>query len=227
MKKCYIIKNLIQEYIDNTIDEVNKQKLLNHIKECKDCEQEFKDYFKIINSLKNIKETPLPNGFEERLHNKLINAYYQQEIFSSALRRLEVVFISFVFMLVIIGFFVFKNFRLVHLNYINFYPSDHTYALELSNYKGSNSVPIYENGTLRIKLKTDKEIKNVEVYIIIPSEISLEEKQKVIKWKGNLKPGENYLLLNVKGKTYGEFPINIKIKQNSKEKNLTTSLKVI
>lgn len=224
MKECRTIKNLIQKFLDKDISNNDKEKLLLHLQECQKCNKEFNSYINIFSNLKKIKEQPLPVDFENRLHYKLVNYAYRKKKFISYLKPLTALAFASIILAIVIGNFLIKKAVQEYYPHLYFYSTEKSY--ELADIKGTNLLPLYKKGNLRIKLKTDKEVKNVEVLINLPEELCLDKKQKIVKWRGDLKPGENYLILNVFGNSAGVYPISIKIKQDSKKKTITTSLKI-
>lgn len=221
MKKCKSIEKLIQKFLDGEISNNEREKLILHTKECEKCKKEFEGYINLFSKLKNIKEQPIPTGFESRLHYKLTNYMYRKPLFyTKLLPALGVAFVMFIVMTNI----VIQKTKQQNYSYLHFYSTEEAYRL--TTIEGTDTLPLYTKGNLRIKLKTNKEIKNVEVSINIPQELCIDKKQRIIKWRGDLKPGENYLILNIIGSSIGVYPVDIKIKQDSKEKIIKTSLKI-
>jgi hypothetical protein len=72
--KCNEINDMMSLYIDGELEMEEKLYFENHLKQCSACKKEFESYKSFINILQNIKEESPPNGYCERLHNKLINA---------------------------------------------------------------------------------------------------------------------------------------------------------
>lgn len=59
-------------YIDNLLDENDKEEFEQHLLECAKCKEDYDYIVAHINECKNIKDAVLPANFNDELHNKLI-----------------------------------------------------------------------------------------------------------------------------------------------------------
>lgn len=223
MKNCRFTEKLIQKFLDKTISPEEERKLINHTQECEKCKKEFETYTNIFHKLKTIPYQPLPDNFEYRLHQKLSEYIVKKEKFTVYKLLLPSVAIATVALIVILSSMVIQRSKYKSYSCI-FYSAEESYTL--AGIEGSDVLPLYSKGNLRIKLKTDKKLSNVEVSINIPAQLCIDGKPKTVKWRGDLYPGENYLILNIIGQSSGVFPIDVSIKQDSKKKTIKTSLKI-
>ena len=70
--KCEQFLDLMSLYLDNELDKQTKSEFEQHLSQCKDCENELKNLEKIISSLNDIPLEELPDGFHEKVMDKVI-----------------------------------------------------------------------------------------------------------------------------------------------------------
>ncbi len=68
---CKEFKNLIFDFIDDELDENQKAEFEKHKNSCIGCETEFNSFLSITNSVKELKQEKLPDGYCKRLNEKL------------------------------------------------------------------------------------------------------------------------------------------------------------
>ncbi|MCI9626656.1 MAG: hypothetical protein HFI90_07715 [Clostridia bacterium] len=68
--KCEEFKNLISSYIEG--DCLQEQEFERHMAQCAACRQEFEETKKIVALCRQMPEIPLPEGFAQRLHERLL-----------------------------------------------------------------------------------------------------------------------------------------------------------
>lgn len=71
---CKEIKNLIPLYVDDALTHIDAAVVKEHLKECTDCRQEYEFFKKIISVTASIPTIEPSNDFNEKLHNKLLEA---------------------------------------------------------------------------------------------------------------------------------------------------------
>src|SRR6056297_1459051 len=69
---CRECKEKISLYIDNELTDKEAEEFEEHLKECDNCRVEFENTKYIIETVKNIPLEKLPEGYCEKLHDKLI-----------------------------------------------------------------------------------------------------------------------------------------------------------
>lgn len=223
MKECKIIKKLIHKKLEGIILPHEEELLNTHLDKCLKCRDEFIIYSKIKENLKNYKYKEVPDWFSTKLHYKLINLKDTQQ--QEVVRRLLVgsfykyAFVFSIFLFIILGVFVYT----IRSPRIVVYSS---MPQLISNYEIREELPLGKESHLRVKVTSKKELKNVKIQIALPKEITGEENTKILTWKGNLNPGENYIILKVRSIKEGEYPVEVKIKKNSKEKKFIKNVKI-
>jgi len=229
MKECKKIKILIQKYIDEELTTQEETYIKNHLENCPECNLELNYYLKIKENLKNVKTPQLSDNFSVILHSRLLQAEYENIIE----KKLDKMFLKYavvalaVFVLTI-GVVLFKdNRKIVFIqqpsSYVNYIYGEYS----LAGYEVRKDLPLDKEGYIRVKLTSKKELKNVNIEIELPDGIVSENGKKVVKWKGDLKPQDNYLTIKVKAVKEGEYPVRIKIKKNSFEKEVVKKVNVI
>lgn len=228
MKKCNQVKNLIQKLFKEELSTQEYDLLQEHIKNCTECNKEFNLYSKIKENLRNIEYKELSYFFKTKLHQRLIEE--SQKLHTENVIK-EIIFgnlykyacVAGIFLLMVFGSLVYISRNSSQKVFL--YPTDSQFNLA-GNYVVRKELPLAKEGIVRIKISSKKELKNVKVQIILPEEISHEGKVNVINWKGDLKAGDNYIGIKVKGVKEGEYPIEIKIKKDSKEKSVVKKVKI-
>ncbi len=76
---CEQVRDSISSYIDNELTKEEKIKFEAHIKECKDCYEEYRSIFEVVGKLSNVREKPMPEGFRSELKGKLENVARDQK----------------------------------------------------------------------------------------------------------------------------------------------------
>lgn len=228
MKKCKKIKKIIHKKIDGIITPQEEKLLSDHINICDDCKRDFIIYSKIKENLKNMKYEEIPSWFNIKLHNKLINertVIVQQEIIKKLLFNgfYKYAFVFGLFIILLSGIFYYFRKPYKQTSDIMFYSS---MPQLISNYEVKEEIPVGKESYLRVKITSKKELQDVKVQIVLPKEITGDEDVKVVNWKGNLNAGENYIVLKVKSVKEGEYPLEITLKKNSKEKRFIKNVKI-
>ena len=68
-------------YLNDELDSNKKEELMEHLKVCKECEEEFKFLDSMERELKNFEEVELPDDFKEKLHKKLVASKNETKVF--------------------------------------------------------------------------------------------------------------------------------------------------
>lgn len=61
----------ISLYIDDVLDEQNREELENHLKLCKRCRESFQETQEVISMVNSLKPEPLPHGFKDKLFSRI------------------------------------------------------------------------------------------------------------------------------------------------------------
>ncbi len=228
MKECIKVKNLIQKSLKEKLSEQKDSLLQKHIEVCKECQEDLNLYLKIKEKLKEFEYKELPYTFANKLHTRLVeeaNKIHTENIIKEIIfGNLYKYALAFgVFLLVIFATFTY-TIRKSSKNILLFVPGQQ-FSLA-SNYIVQNSVPLNKEGIVRVKISSKKELKNVKVQIYLPKELSVDGKTNIINWKGDLKAGDNFIAIKVKGVKEGEYPVEVKIKKDSKEKSVVKIVKI-
>ena len=70
--KCIDMGEQISLYIDNMLDEHNKEAFMNHMAECNQCKAEYDSLIATVNLCKELPMLELPEDYEMCLHSKLV-----------------------------------------------------------------------------------------------------------------------------------------------------------
>lgn len=229
MKECKKIKEIIYKKIEGTISAEEEDLLNKHISICSGCSRDFIIYLKIKENLKDLKYEELPSWFSTKLHNRLINeknTKLQQEVIRKALFSgfYRYALSSFVVLVV-----VFSAFYYLRRPYYRQLPTELIYSTTpqlISNYEVRDEIPVGKESYLRVKITSKKQLKDVKVQIVLPKEITGDEKVRTVNWRGDLNEGENYIVLRIKSVKDGEYPLEITLRKNSKEKKFIKNVKI-
>ncbi len=69
---CFNFEELISLYIDNMLDEHTKKIVEEHLDECKECKYNYDAIISNINICKELPSIPLPDNYQDSLHEKLV-----------------------------------------------------------------------------------------------------------------------------------------------------------
>ncbi|MDR5659502.1 DUF4349 domain-containing protein [Serpentinicella sp. ANB-PHB4] len=69
---CEKVLELISDYMDGMLSKEEKKVFEKHVNECDECSIYFQNYKLMIDSLNEIEEVDVPEGFNEQLHDKLL-----------------------------------------------------------------------------------------------------------------------------------------------------------
>ena len=84
---CKEAQKLISLYVDNELNDTQKQLFMNHLKECEECSEELIIYKKMVETLNNsYNEEEVPSGFHSDLMDKINNK--QRNAVSNSKRNL-------------------------------------------------------------------------------------------------------------------------------------------
>ena len=81
MKNNCIHSENIYLYFNDELDSNKKEELMEHLKACKECEEEFIFLDTMESELKNFEEVELPEDFNEKLHKKLVASNKETKVF--------------------------------------------------------------------------------------------------------------------------------------------------
>jgi hypothetical protein len=69
---CKQVREWMNLWIDGVLEKQEQEIFNKHIMECKECRKELDEYTRMISLVQNMEEEELPDGFHERLHQKLV-----------------------------------------------------------------------------------------------------------------------------------------------------------
>jgi hypothetical protein len=69
--KCSEIKLLLSEHIDNTLNEQDRSKVDNHLKDCEKCKSEYVSLKNMLDELGELPKAKAPDDFLESLHTRM------------------------------------------------------------------------------------------------------------------------------------------------------------
>lgn len=68
---CKTIKKMLSEYLDNALDEKNRELVASHLASCDECQEAFKALEKLSSHLKKLPHQKAPGDFLNTLHQKM------------------------------------------------------------------------------------------------------------------------------------------------------------
>lgn len=71
--KCNDIQDLLSPYLDGVLTSVENELISEHLKSCDACRQELEDLKEIINIMQSLDDVPLPEDFQDQIHEKLLS----------------------------------------------------------------------------------------------------------------------------------------------------------
>ena len=73
MKECFEILQYLSDFCDNQIDDKTKNKIINHLQDCKNCEKFGREFSGLLAKIKEIKNiNPLESGKLDILNTKIL-----------------------------------------------------------------------------------------------------------------------------------------------------------
>lgn len=69
---CRQFRESMSLWIDGILDQQEQKRFIQHMESCENCRRELKEYKNMVFLLRNMEEEPLPEGFHERLHSRLV-----------------------------------------------------------------------------------------------------------------------------------------------------------
>lgn len=125
--KCKKIK-LISKYFDNQLNQQEINQLLEHIKTCEVCKEEFNIFLKIYSYLPEYENVEISDDFNFRLFSKLSQETEKYSIFDLIFRKsLKRVLVPIVTITVIFlsSLLIYKNFDIKEFNFsYELYPEE-------------------------------------------------------------------------------------------------------
>jgi len=183
-------------------------------------------YLKIKENLSLLKAPQLKENFSYVLHSKLMQLSYE----SMLEKKFGVLFLRYAIVMLIIFMIIFALFlnkdRIIFVqpySYVRYSYGEYS----LAGYEVRDNLLLQERGYIRIKLTAKKELKNAKVEIELPEGIVTSEGKRVVYWEGDLKPQENYLVIKVRAVKEGEFPVKVRIKKGSFEKDVVKKVNIV
>lgn len=224
---CRKVKKILPLYFDQNITPELQEQTEAHIASCPKCAKEKAQWEKTVGLLRSINPVPLPEGAEERLHNRLVEYVSKkrvpEEINSLSRFRWPVPFLSGVavsaLILIIAGTFIFqKSLR------GNKFPITNLPEQVLN---------INQDTILEFGVKVKQPVEKVNVEINLPDSIRLVRdgqvavpSQRIISWKEGLIQGENIFSICVIGIKQGNWQIKLKIKNCNLSRNVIMPVKI-
>ncbi|MEL7563663.1 MAG: zf-HC2 domain-containing protein [Dehalobacterium sp.] len=76
---CKQAQEYLSPYLDQILSQEEKDSLEKHLEKCSVCRQELEDLQETLNMIQTLPELPLPTGFHQELHNKLVAVKAEEE----------------------------------------------------------------------------------------------------------------------------------------------------
>ena len=110
--ECDKVKNLLSNYLENDLNDLQKAQVEYHINTCKSCQAEFESLKVMIRNLGDLKKVPAPKGLLEGIHADLGIEPKKESLFKRIKIPLEAA--GVLASIVLIIFFVNQNGILTH-----------------------------------------------------------------------------------------------------------------
>ena len=68
---CKDFDYYISLYIDDMLEEQDKEELENHLKQCKICRESFQETQDVISMVNSLEPEPVPHGFKDKLFSRM------------------------------------------------------------------------------------------------------------------------------------------------------------
>ncbi|QZY56577.1 DUF4349 domain-containing protein [Crassaminicella profunda] len=85
--RCTEMEEMISLYIDDLLDEHTKEMMDDHLKECLKCRSEYETLMKHIHLCNELPMVDLPEGFENDLHESLLNVNKEKEMLNDEIKE--------------------------------------------------------------------------------------------------------------------------------------------
>ena len=217
---CKMAKSKISDYIDGQMESDEKVLFENHISSCPDCAAELNKMRKLKDIMQTMPQPALPEDFNRKLHYKLIEARYKNQGF--ALERIFDFFrpvpvrVASVFAVaaVVVCLIVFSGRR----SEIIF-----TSGGDFASYKAVSllrGVSVNRESVLKLNFVSRRNLKNVVLRIQLPAGIALARGGRSVEWCGDLRKGNNIVLLKVRGVRAGQWNVAANLRKDSAEKTV-------
>ncbi|MBI4656636.1 MAG: hypothetical protein HY746_07815 [Elusimicrobia bacterium] len=220
MEDCKKIKNLIPGMFDREANALEKSAVLSHIEKCQDCAKYYKEIERSVNYLRNIPHEELPMDFHNHLMAKLSEAAAEKPSFRFSFDFLR--FPVYAFSSVLAMFFIFHLYRTFN-SPIQYFSADEY----VEKYNSVKSLRKGETNYIKLNLKSGKLLENVKMETILPEGIVFSNGKKTVLWRGDLKEGNNVIILKVKGKKKGQWKINVFLIKNGMQKSFLNKITVL
>ena len=207
---CKQIKPLIIDHVDGTLDELQNQAVLSHIKNCRQCKNRINEEYSLQRTLKSLSEIKAPENFHHTVFAGISEKHSHKTSyfagFSSAIAA------SLMLWLV-------------------FFPTQEMKSINkpIHNITQQPGIEITLNDIENIRLSFDApdNFKKVTLSVELPEQVEIEgfPDKRHISWETSLAAGTNILTLPVIARSVGESVIKAKI--STKQKNKVFEIRML
>ncbi len=215
--KCNKIEKLIWGIFDKEANEDEKKIVEEHISTCESCRKIYDEVNHMLSSLRRIPLGDVPANFSQRLRSRLITPEISRKGYFYK--------IAFTFgtgMAAVILFLLVRGNFISPVRYVS--PQN---AARLAAFYNNTTLIQDETGYLKLDIQSKEDLDDITLNITLSDGIILANGKKSANWSGDLKRGQNIIVLKVKGENPGITSISGIIKQDGKQKSFTKSIKII
>ena len=220
MKDCLKIKKLIPGMFDRETAAADKSAVLSHLVKCRDCAEYYKEIQMGVNLLRNIPHEEVPRALHGCLMAKLAEAPAETSSFRFSFNfpRVPAYALSCAFAALFI-FYLSGTFN----SPVRYYSGEGY----IEKHSSVESLSEGKTGYIKLNLKSGKLLENVKMETTLPEGIVLANGKKTAVWKGDLKKGNNAIVLKVRGKKAGQWRMNGLLTKNGMQKRFSKNVTVL
>jgi len=215
--ECNKIEKIIWGVFDKEASADEKKVVKEHISTCESCRKIYDEVNHMLVSLKRTPSEDVPANFAQRLRNRIATPEVSSKRYFSK--------IAFAFGTGLATVLLFLLIRGNFVSPVRYVPPQD--AARLASLYNNTTLIQDETGYLRLDIRSKQDLEDITLEITLSDGIILANGKKSASWSGDLKKGQNIIILKVKGEISGISNINGLIKQDGRQKSFTKSIKII
>ncbi|GEM_PF-3482730 len=215
--KCKNIKRLITTYFDEETDQREKEKINTHVKDCECCRRYFNEMEELLKDVREVPGSKAPENFLSRLRAKERTTYRNRVFWLKPALSSAVALAALVL-------FLFNITRKPDPSIL--YVSE-PQQYNFTGYRQINHIRENSQGYVKINMRSAEALSDVNVRITMPEGLVLSSGEKSAVWSGDLKEGDNMLLLKVRGRSGGHWNINGVLEYKELKKEFSRDVEVL
>jgi hypothetical protein len=194
---CQYVKQRCDEYIDNSLSEVENMIFKEHLDNCPTCHEQIQQAQQIREALHNMDIPPMRSGFAQQVINNAVQ--HHETAKPNLYKGLSLALAASLVFVAMTGLY-FNNLVI----------------------EGSPAIVMGLNQTKNVKLLFDAKdnIENVSISIELSDNLTLAgyENRKSISWQSQLQKGQNVLALPIMATEFGKGEVIARLEHGGKNK---------